>query len=252
MKHFLSAALISILFLSLCACTDTEKTDASPSPSATDTRPSEPSIDSAAVIEFTDHALEAKVREALNKAKCAITVGDALSLTKLDISNPYPNTDKRVLIRDIRALKYFTNLGELSMGGNEISDLQPIAGLIKLMSLDINNCLVTDLSPLSGMTEMKVLTLSRGNRIDNLNALVAMTSLEQLDAKGIGLTDISALAKLKSIWELQLCDNKITDVRPLSELTGLKTLLLSGNQIADYSLLKGIYPKIAIYDFDLK
>ena len=247
MKRSIAIIWVSIMLLSLISCAQKSKTDGSPSPAT----PSEASIDSAAVIEFSDLALEAKVREALNKSEGVITVGDALSLKKLDISNPYPNTDNRVLIRDISALKYFTNLGELLMGGNEISDLRPIAGLINIMSLGIGDCLATDLSPLSGMTQMKVLTMSRGNQLENLNALSAMTSLEQLEAKEIGLTDISALAKLTSIWELQLSGNRITDISPLSGLTGLKTLLLSGNQISDYHPLKEIYPELTIYDFEI-
>lgn len=252
MKKFLCTAIALTMLLALASCSG--KTGLGNQASPNDAPSASPSsfADNSKEIAFHDKALEAGIRAALNKPDGAVTVGDALTLKALDISNKSFDAPDEAIVRDISDLAYFSNLEELLMGFNQITDITPISGLTNITSLDIGACQLTDLSPISGLIKMKVLTLSVGNNFSDLDALKGMTGLEQLDAKDVGLKDISALSGLTKLWELQLCGNEISDVAPISKLSGLKTLLLDGNPIADYGPLKDIYLLLEVKDFEIK
>jgi len=52
-----------------------------------------------------------------------------------------------------------TNLKNLRLSNNEITDLTPLTGLTKLESLNLNSNKITDISPLKGLTDLKYLSL---------------------------------------------------------------------------------------------
>jgi internalin A len=130
-------------------------------------------------------------------------------------------------ISDLTGLQYATNLTDLNLGEffyysvwppelrtNQIRDLTPLSGLIRLKSLDLSNNQITDISALSGLTALETLTIYSNQ-----------------------ITDISALSGLSNLTSLDMEYNKIADVTPLSGLTGLKSLVLSSNPIANTSVL---------------
>jgi internalin A len=130
-------------------------------------------------------------------------------------------------ISDLTGLQYATNLTDLNLGEffyysvwppelrtNQIRDLTPLSGLIRLKSLDLSNNQITDISALSGLTALETLTIYSNQ-----------------------ITDISALSGLSNLTSLDMEYNKIADVTPLSGLTGLKSLVLSSNPIANTSAL---------------
>jgi Leucine-rich repeat (LRR) protein len=207
------------------------------------------------IIQFTDAVLEAKIRKSLNKPQGAITVSEAQKVTALNLGNEsFEKTDG--LIKDIGDLQYFTDLEELNLSFNEISDLSPLANLKSLKSLAFNGTKVRDISALKGLSNMQCIVFCWINEnygtpggIDNLDALADMQNLEMLDAKNAGIRDISGLSDLPKLWEVQLNQNQITDIRPLATLKSLKTLLLDENPVKDYSPLKEIYNNLEGKDF---
>ena len=111
-------------------------------------------------------------------------------------------------IEELWGIERFTNLTELRLPGNYISDITPLASLTNLRVLDLDLSPVEDLTPLSSLTRIETLSLE--------------------DAR---LKDISHLSGLTTLWELNLSDNVIQDVAPLKSLTSLRSLDLSVNHV---------------------
>ena len=132
-------------------------------------------------------------------------------------------------ITDITGLAFATNLRELHMGRNPITDLYPLSNLTQLESLHIWAISPTnpnlDLRPLANLINLEALSLER-NRI----------------------SDIRLLARLKKLRLLHLSTNQIEDISPLSGLTELRTLWLKENRIKDLSPLIGLHLTDLKYD----
>ena len=79
-----------------------------------------------------------------------------------------------------------------------------------------------------------------GKRLGNndIQALSALTSLEELSLSDNAISDISPLSELSRLTSLQLSNNQISNLAPLSNLYLLKTLYIDGNPIADFSVLE--------------
>ena len=76
-------------------------------------------------VHIPDPNLRAAIAEALDKSPNApITVEDMESLTALGANNRN--------IKDLTGIQFATNLNRLELADNQISDLSPVSGLIKL------------------------------------------------------------------------------------------------------------------------
>ena len=140
-------------------------------------------------------------------------------------------------------LELATNLTELRLGNNGITDISPLSGLTNLRTLGLGRNSVTDISPLAGLTNLRTLGLSN-NGIEDVSTFVkvlsGLTNLTNLHLTGNHITDISFLSGLTGLTVLRLEYNRITDISPLSGLTDLTELRLSGNNITDISPLSGL------------
>ena len=138
-----------------------------------------------------------------------------------------------------------TNLTELSLWGNGITDISSLSDLTNLTVLNLSETRVTDFSSLAGLTNLTYLHLGY-NDIRDLSGLAGLlaglTSLTSLDLTGINhsLTsgaeqrsplDLSPLAGLTSLTQLNLNYNKISDLSPLASLANLKSLNLAAVHI---------------------
>ena len=127
-------------------------------------------------------------------------------------------------------LEFATNLTELRLGNNSITDVTPLSGLTNLTNLHLSHNRITDISFLSGLNDLTELRLS-GNNIVDISPLSGLTGLTNLHLSYNRITDISPLSGLTDLTELRLSGNNITDISPLSRLTNLRTLdLPSGIQ----------------------
>ena len=87
------------------------------------------------------------------------------------------NTGDRNSIQSVpEQFSRLTNLQELYLGGNQISDLTPLAALTSLTSLELGGNQISDLTPLAALTSLTSLELG-GNQISDLTPLAALTSL---------------------------------------------------------------------------
>ncbi len=192
----------------------------------------------AIVINFPDPNLEAAVRELINKP-----TGDIYNTDVNTITDCYFR-DKN--ITNLTGMEYFISLQSLTLQGNQISDLSPLANLEKLESLDLENNQISDLSPLANLPELTVLDLVN-NQISDISALSGLTNLTDLGLSYNQISDLSSLANLSELTALFLVNNQISDISALSGLTNLTDLGLVYNQISDLSSLANLTEIVNLY-----
>ena len=210
-------------------------------------------------LEIPDAALHAALRQALGTASgVSLTAAALATVTTLDLSDAG--------ITDLTGLEQAHNLESLSLGGNQITALEPLAELSGLLSLELADNQITDLHPLAGLVDLEFLSLGGNqitaleplaelsgllsleladNQITDLRPLAGLVDLEFLSLGGNQITALEPLAELSGLLSLELADNQIIDLRPLAGLVDLEFLSLGGNQITDFSPLAGL-PEVTI------
>ena len=101
-----------------------------------------------------------------------------------------------------------TELEELHLHRNSISDISPIAGLTGLNRLDLGFNAISDVSPLAGLTNLKWLSVA-----DN------------------DISDVTPLARLINLQWLGVYKNEISDISPLDGLREKITVLWHENPV---------------------
>ena len=120
----------------------------------------------------------------------------------------------RLGIKSLSGLETATNLQQLSLDSNKISDLTPLANLAQLQVLSLDSNKISDLTPLANLAQLQVLSLD-SNKI----------------------SDLTPLANLDKLIHLDLSHNEISDLTPLANLDKLKRLYLEDNPLSAASLL---------------
>ena len=210
-------------------------------------------IDENKVITFADKNLERVVREKISKPAGEIKFSEVQGITVLDagdlplprhrfhdVSNPEIH-EKAIVSLD--GLRYLTNLQELNLSRNPISDLSELKYLKKLTKLELATIYLhqegeSDLSPLSELT-LKHLGLF-SNHIADISPLASLVNLEYLDLSHNEIRDITPIANLTNLRELNLGFNHIEDISPLSSLTKLQKLHLSELGVEDLAPLANL------------
>ena len=194
------------------------------------------------VVHIPDPNLRAAIAEALGKSPNApITVEEMKRLERLELQSRGT--------QDLTGLQFATNMDRLVLGpwgeegnqGNQISDLSPIAGLINLRTLWINNNPVSDISPLKGLKNLTDLRFRNAYVVSDLSPIAGLVNLTALDLFGNNVSDLSPLAGLINLEWLTFERNNVSDLSPLAGLINLETLLFAGNdKISDLSPLAGL------------
>ena len=123
-------------------------------------------------------------------------------------------------IMNLTGLEHATELTELTIGKNEIRDVNPLVGLTKLKLLALSGNQIRDVTPLTELTQLVGLFLN-GNQIRDVTPLAQMTRLKWLNLKVNKIRDVTPLAGLVNLEELQLAWNPIQDTSPLASLRKL-------------------------------
>ncbi len=173
-------------------------------------------------VHIPDPILRAAIGAALD-----VTPGDPISVEEMATLTHFRAKDwtEGASIGLLTGLEFATNLTELRLGNNSITDISPLSGLTNLTTLNLETNSVTDISPLSGLTNLTNLHLT-GNHITDISFLSDLTGLTVLRLEYNRITDISPLSGLTDLTELRLSGNNITDISPLSGLTNLTRLEL--------------------------
>ncbi|PPJ63697.1 leucine-rich repeat domain-containing protein [Cuspidothrix issatschenkoi] len=129
-----------------------------------------------------------------------------------------------------QANQTLTQLTELNLHDNQISDTAPLSTLTNLTTLFLSENQINDIKPLSNLTNLTILGLWR-NQISDIKPLSNLTELTNLSLSENQISDIKPLSNLTNLTELLLNKNQIRDTAPLSNLTNLTYLDLWQNPL---------------------
>ncbi|RMG08689.1 MAG: CHAT domain-containing protein, partial [Cyanobacteria bacterium J055] len=136
-------------------------------------------------------------------------------------------------------LSSLTQLQQLYLGKNEITDLSPIASFLQLQSLYLNENQLTDIDPLSGLENLTTLSLD-DNQIRDINPLSHVRSLEILYANGNQIEEIDPISHLPNLTQLYLKNNQIAEIPDSPLLSQLTYLQLGNNRLTDIEVLASL------------
>lgn len=132
----------------------------------------------------------------------------------------------------LSVVRNMPDLDDLDLRGTAVTDVEPLASLVRLRRLWLSGALVRDLSALArlgGLQDLRLFGVPLGE--GGTTALSALVGLTTLDLRGTGLAGRSmpALGALHSLRSLRLDENDLADadLAPLSALPALVDLDLS-------------------------
>ena len=226
-------------------------------------------IEALRYMESTDAAVNAKVASIETKKK------KLAEENLVTVAGTTHSTEETSLVLDnlhlgnsvVREVSNLYALNNLSLAGNNITDISQLSVLGGLSTLNLNNNSVSSLAPLSQLTGLRILYLDN-NPITDFTPLYALNSLTTLSIKGISISD-AALQSLSAalpncaingadrqsedqvialggttfsadVTTLDLSYRGITDISALSHCEKLNSLNLSGNAISDLTPLMDI------------
>jgi len=140
-----------------------------------------------------------------------------------------------------------TNLQELDLSNNSLTEIKGLDALVNLQKLDLSNNSITEIKGLDALTNLQVLWLYN-NSIIEIKGLNTLTNLQELWLSYNSLTEIKGLDTLTNLQELYLSYNSLTEIRGLDTLTNLQKLSLSHNSITE---IKGLDTLTNLQELDL-
>ena len=138
-------------------------------------------------------------------------------------------------IEDVSDIAQCTNVRELRLPGNHISDISPLADMT-LWDLFLPHNNITDISPLADMFRLPEEIVLSFNNISDITALTPYNrseALAYLNLRNNNISDISPLSYYDSIAILSLSYNNITDFEPISHLPYTNTIYRTGNPASE-------------------
>jgi Leucine-rich repeat (LRR) protein len=160
------------------------------------------------VVTFADSNLEDVIRATISKPTGDIHRTDLEALTFLDANG--------LEIDSLRGLEYCTNLVQVFLNFNSVSDIGPLAGLTKLLDVQFAGNDIVDISPMAGLL-----------------------NVQRFNLAGNSISDISALSGLFALHLMSLDNNNISDLSPLVDNSGIgmnDTIYISGNPLSQESI----------------
>ena len=179
-----------------------------------------------------DPSLRQLVRATLGLSENeAFSQADMLNIVTL--AGPY------LRIMYLKGLEHASNLTELTLNSNLISDLSPLSELTELTTLNLEDNDITDITPLEELIALTRLELA-ANKIADLTPLGYLLQLTTLNLRENQIDDLTPLSALVALTDLDLTSNQIEDVSPLAALPNLKILRISDNPLTDTTQLTGL------------
>lgn len=135
-------------------------------------------------------------------------------------------------ITDLNALAKLSRLKSLNISGTQVYDLNALRNLTRLEILDCSNSTVRDISALQYAINLRELNASQ-TRIRKLEVLKKLPELRSLNLSRTPLEDIYALGDLVGLKELDLSETPINNISPLTSLRNLEKLDLKATPVND-------------------
>ena len=146
-----------------------------------------------------------------------------------------PITDSRIYGLFLRIIDSKT----VDLSGNPvISDLEPLARLSALISVNLSGTPVTDLMPLRNLNLLENLDISN-TPVQSLDPLKYCNHFRELRMSNTPVTDFTVLASFPNLEVLDLSKTVIADLSPLKDLVKLKQLWIQSTAVSNLSPLAG-------------
>lgn len=173
-----------------------------------------------------------------------------INITRSEIRNTKELDLSSASIQKLKGLSNFSELTNLNISGNEITDDSEIAYLTKLQTLNFaNNKLDNHYTSIERLEILTNLDLS-GNNIKDLNSLnnyltnlTANRKTSKLTSLAVAnnqISDIQILGGFTTLQTLNISNNEIKDISYISNNTSMNNLNISGNNVEDISVLSGL------------
>ncbi len=145
-------------------------------------------------------------------------------------------------IKTLEDLAYCTNLSELYIGNNQISDISALAGLKSLEVINLMTNEISDLTPLAGLDNLHTLILDH-NMVSDASPLLSLDNLTVLNLgsnSNNSFADMQSISQMVGLQELTIYNNNIGDLSPISSLVELRILDVDSNHFSDLSPLQNL------------
>ena len=195
--------------------------------------------------EFADRTLEEYVQELLHRGSRRLQTDELWSITELTLPEGLTTLDDLHYFTgltsltahglpemDYSALLSMPGLTYLDLSGCTITTetLSQIAACPKLETLNLSGCGLSNLNPLAPMTTLKTLDLS-DNSISAIGMLTGLTELESLNLSKNALTVLPDMAHWSRLLKLDLSYNALTTIASLYVCVSLQELNISHNRL---------------------
>jgi len=209
-------------------------------------------------VSFHEPLIERAVRIALNKPEDQlIEESELLNVTDLYIYGDQVAVDRVAFeelckhmvlndgvvknggIRSLKDLAKLTNLRNLNIALQDISDISVLSGLAELSYVDLRHNPIGDVSPLAALSGLRELCVY-DTYVSDLSALAACTLLENIDAGNARITSITAFTGIRSLMRLSIRQTTVKTISGIEEFTYLEKIGLSGVSDGDLTPLMAL------------
>ena len=157
-------------------------------------------------------------------------------------------------ITDMRYIPYMSGLSTLALdfqSPNFITDISPfnnMRGGISKLSLQGNK--ITDISPLANFNNLEYLTI-QDNRIGSIAPLANKPHLTEINMSVNLISDISPLNSNRNLTTIYADFNKISSIEPLDNMTEVRVVSFKGNNISNIAPISNKrHLKTMAFDFN--
>ena len=156
-----------------------------------------------------------------------------------------PNALELQQILDLRELEITPELPIIS--------IEPLADLMWLERLTINNQGVSDLKPLANKEFLLELN-AQNNPISSLSPIESSTLLELLNIENTQIKDLGALSKMNNLVTLNASGTIVKSLKPLSNLQKLENLFVNNTNVRSISPVENMpsLKQLKVYNTKVK
>lgn len=149
------------------------------------------------------------------------------------------NVADNITITDLNPLAELSDLRSLNCSGTNVSDINPIRNLNKIKELDISNTKITDISNLKYANVVQIFKADN-NDINDISVVAFFKDLNNLSLQNTDVYDIKSLENCVNIRTLNLSSTQVNDLSSLKDLLTLHDLDISNTFVNDLSPLQGL------------
>lgn len=134
-------------------------------------------------------------------------------------------------------LKKIASIDSINISGNQfILNIEPLAALRDIRSINLSNTKISDLSPLRYSRELEELMISNSS-ITDLSTFQYFENLRQLDLSQTEVEDIGPISRLQKLTHLNLSNSMVVNFEQLNSLSNLRFINLSNTSFSNTAFL---------------